>query len=245
VSATASSDDAKPEPFTAPSVVAVVDGSDAGVQAALWAIDEARSRGIGLRLVWVSDDAQPDPLPAAAHAVRAGDGDIRVQTETLTGEPVAALLAASRGAAMICVGAAGRRPGSTAVALAGAAHCPVAVVRAANPDGWIVAELDDTHGGATVLQTAIGEARLRSAPLRVLGSRMVRARLDRRLSEWRRRYPDLDVEPVAAPDSILEYLSRNSGSVQLAVVGAGDPGGLSATFGTGCSILVVDRQRLL
>lgn len=270
--------------FTAPAVIVGVDGSQSAVRAAVWAIDEALSRDVPLRLVWVDEDGLPDPLPGALDAVRADGREVRVQTETLTGEPTAALLTASGGASMICVGAAGlkhagdHRIGSTAAALVAAAHCPVAVIRGSvrtsgeHAGDWVVAELDETPDSAAVLQTAVAQARLRGAPLRALGSwqsrysdshdptavsdgnRMVRAQLDRRLSEWRSRYPDLDVEPVAVHGDMLDYLSAQAASIQLVVVGARNtegvaqllgPAGLAALHDTGCSILVVDRQRLL
>ena len=267
------------QPFTAPFVAVGVDGSQTAVRAAVWAIDEALSRDVPLRLLWVDNEGVPDPLPAAVDAVRADGREVRVQTERLTGEPTAALLATCAGAAMICVGAAGlkqagqHRIGSTAAALVAAAHCPVAVVRgAAHAGGWIVAELDETPDSAAVLQTAVAQARLRGAPLRVLGSwqsrysdshdpaavadgnRVVRAQLDRRLSEWRSRYPDLDVEPVAVHSDVLDYLSAHAASMQLVVVGAHNADGVARLLGTSglaalhdtdCSVLVVDRQRLL
>ncbi|MEI7914088.1 MAG: universal stress protein [Mycobacteriaceae bacterium] len=263
------------ESFTAPFVVVGVDGSRAALRAAVWAIEEARSRDVPLRLVWVAVDDLPDPLPAAVEAVLGTGSDVRLQTETLTGEPAAALLAASGGAVMICVGAAGlkdsgaRRVGSTAAALIATAHCPVAVVRGSTgTGGWVVADLDETPDSAAVLQTAVAQARLRAAPLRVLGAwqsrytdvhdpaavsdgnRLVRTQLDRRLSQWRSRYPDLDAEPVAVHGGVLEYLSAHSASIQLVVVGARNADAVAELFGpalhdTGCSILVVDRQRLL
>lgn len=266
-------------PFTPPFVAVGVDGSRAAVRAAVWAIDEALSHDVPLRLMWVDDDAHADPLPQAVDAVTACGRGVRVQTETLTGEPTAALVAASGSAAMICVGAAGlkhgdeHRIGSTAAALVAAAHCPVAVVRGAeHTGGWIVAGLDETPDSAAVLQTAVAQARLRGAPLKVLGSwqsrysdaadaaavsdgnRMVRAQLDRRLEEWRSRYPDLDVEPVTVHGEVLDYLTAHSTSVQLVVIGARNdadvtqllgPAGLAALHDTDCSVLVVDRQRLL
>jgi hypothetical protein len=133
----------------------------------------------------------------------------------------------------------------------------------------VVVELDQTPDAATVLQFAVEEARLRRAPLRALGTwqsqdhdpktveesgRMVRAQLDRRLEQWRHRYPDLDVLPIAVRDSGLGFLAENAARIQLVVLGARNtaavaellgPAGLSALHDTDCSILVVDHQRLL
>ena len=138
--------------------------------------------------------------------------------------------------------------------------------------GWVVVELDDTPDSAAVLQFGVTEARLRNAALRVLGSwqsrytdihdshavadgnRLVRAQLDRRLSHWKHLYPDLDVRPVAIHGSALTYLSKHAAEIGLVVVGAPNatgvgellgPMGLTALHDTDCTILVVDRQRLL
>lgn len=271
------------EPFTPPSIMIGVDGSPDAVRAALWAVPEALSRDIVLRLISVADsapDGQPEQaLKTAVAAVRSANADVKVEAAVLTGDPGQALLEQSRAAAMICVGAAGlrhldhSRAGSTARMLATSAHCPVAVVRgSAGPEDWVVVELDATSDSATVLQSGVEEARLRRAPLRVLGAwqsgvtdahadtaiadgdRLVRAQLDRRLSEWKQRYPDLDVAPVAVHGSLLHYLERNAAKIQLIVVGAQNtvgagellgPSGLTALHDTDCSVLVIDRQRLL
>ena len=236
-----------PEQFTPASIVVGIDGSRTAVRAALWAIDEAISRDVPLHLVAVANS------PAAR-----ADADHRG-------------------------GAVGRRHfdrnrlGSTTGALVAAAHCPIAVVRgddgsAAEPGGWVVVELDETPDSAAVLQFGVAEARLRNAPLRVLGAwqsrytdvhdshavadgnRLVRSQLDRRLSQWRHQYPDLDAKPVAIHGSALNYLSKHAGEIQLVVVGApnatgvGDllgPMGLTTLNDTDCTIVVVDRQRLL
>lgn len=273
--------------FTAPAVVVGIDGSRAGVRAASWAVAEAVSRDIPLRLIAVSESTAEDAqaaVQAAAAAVGAAGAAVRIEVEVLSGSPTLALLEASRTAAMICVGAVGlrhlahHRIGSTASALVASAHCPVAVIRGLDDGtgqtepGWVVVEVDETPDSAAVLQCGVGEARLRSAPLRVLGAwqsrytdvhdsqavaegnRLVRAQLDRRLAEWKRRYPDLDVRPVAVHGSMLNYLSRNAASIQLVVVGARNsegvgellgPTGLAALHDTDCSVLVVDPQRLL
>jgi nucleotide-binding universal stress UspA family protein len=277
-----------PEQFTPASIVVGIDGSRTAVRAALWAIDEAISRDVPLHLVAVANSpaARADAelaVRAATAAVEATGRPVDLDSRVLDGEPTPILLTHSGTAAMVCVGAVGRRHfdrnrlGSTTGALVAAAHCPIAVVRgddgsAAEPGGWVVVELDETPDSAAVLQFGVAEARLRNAPLRVLGAwqsrytdvhdshavadgnRLVRSQLDRRLSQWRHRYPDLDAKPVAIHGSALNYLSKHAGEIQLVVVGApnatgvGDllgPMGLTTLNDTDCTIVVVDRQRLL
>jgi len=277
-----------PEQFTPASIVVGIDGSRTAVRAALWAIDEAISRDVPLHLVAVANSpaARADAelaVRAATAAVEATGRPVDLDSRVLDGEPTPILLKHSSTAAMVCVGAVGRRHfdrhrvGSTTGALVAAAHCPIAVVRgdgesAAEPRGWVVVELDETPDSAAVLQFGVAEARLRNAPLRVLGAwqsrytdvhdshavadgnRLVRSQLDRRLSQWRHLYPDLDAKPVAIHGSALNYLSKHADEIQLVVVGApnatgvGDllgPMGLTTLNDTDCTIVVVDRQRLL
>ena len=287
------------ESFTPPSIVVGVDGSRGSVRAAVWAVDEALSRDIPLRLVYSieSHDSEPaDPqndegrlasaelaVRYAANAVEATDRPVKVEIEIVAGKPTATLVEASRSASMICVGAVGlkhfehNRIGSTAISMVSSAHCPVAIVRGSDRNtphepGWIVVELDESPDSAAVLQCGVEEARLRGAPLRVLGSwqsrytdvhdthavadgnRMVRAQLDRRISRWKHNYPDLDVRPVAIHGSVLNYLAKHSQAIQLVVVGARNatsmeellgPTGSAFLHNTDCSVLVADRQRLL
>lgn len=218
----------------------------------------------------------------AANAVVATERPVKIEVEILRGKPTPTLVGASRTAAMICVGAVGikhfdhNRIGSTAVSLVSSAHCPVAIVRGtdltAPHTGWVVVDLDETPDSAAVLACGVEEARLRGAALRVLGSwqsrytdvhdthavadgnRMVRAQLDRRISRWKHRYPDLDVKPVAVHGSVLNYLAKHGPDIQLVVVGARNaesieellgPTGSAALHNTDCSVLVADRQRLL
>lgn len=258
--------------FTPPAIVVGVDGSRASVGAAVWAIDEAVGRDLPLRLLAIGSDSTSSDraLHDAAEAVTVTGRRVEVQMAIVTGQPTAALVAASASAVMLCVGAVGlkhfdhNRVGSTAGALAGAAHCPVAVVRGDVPrTGWVVAELDGTPDSAAVLQFAVDEARLRHAPLRVLGTsqadahdpdatgnadRVVRAQLDRRLEEWKHRYPDLDVAPVAVRGSGLGYLTDNAASIGLVVVGARNTAAVGELIGAhhvDCPVLIVDPQRVL
>ncbi len=223
----------------APSVVVGVDGSRWATEAACWAVDEAVRRAIPLRLVYAvdsgedTDDAQriarqfaaaQTAVRCTAAAVESTDRPVKIEAEIVQQHPVAALLDASRGAAMLCVGAIGlnhfrdRHIGSTATALATAAHCPVAVVRGHDPvastQRCVAVELDGSTSDAA-LRHGFDEARSRGAPLRVLttwrsryppdihdghavaaGNRDARAALERRLKCWRARYPEVDVTTV-------------------------------------------------
>lgn len=257
--------------FTAPSVVVGIDGSRAALQAALWAVDEAVGRELPLLLLAVresAEDSGAEDLREAADAVAAAGRNLQVSTETRPGTAVSALVEASRSAVMVCIGAVGRRhgehsrTGSTAAALAASAHCPVAVVRgrgSVGPGaGWVAVELDDSPDSAAVLQFAVDEARMRSAALRVIWPSVadenhpVQIRLDRRLGEWKHRYPDLDVAPVVARGTAMHYLTGQPSHPQLVVVGSLNtasvreflgPAGLAALRTT--SVLVIDPQRLL
>jgi nucleotide-binding universal stress UspA family protein len=188
-----------------PCVVVGIDGSRTAVGAALWAVDEAVSRDIPLRLVYAvepSDQARVDPQTAARElataeiavryaftAVESTEKPVKIEVEILQGRsPKRALLEASRSAAMICVGSMGlrlatqRQVGSTAAAVADSAHCPVAIIRGYDPrpaqPGWVVAEVDGSVASSCVLQRGLEEAQLRNAPLRVLTS-------------WRSRFTDI------------------------------------------------------
>jgi nucleotide-binding universal stress UspA family protein len=187
-----------------PSVVVGIDGSRTALQAAIWAVDEAVSRDIPLRLVYAIDPdlATGSDTQAAARdlataeiavrqaftAVESTDKPVKIEVEILQARPVRALKEASRWAAMLCVGSMGLkhsgqgRIGSTAAALATCAHCPVAIVHGHPPlpaDGsWVVAELSESPTSDGALRRALEEARLRQAPLRVL-------------TTWRSRYTDI------------------------------------------------------
>lgn len=245
--------------MNAPSIVVGVDGSPAAVRAAMWAIDEALSRDIPLRLVAVAEPGEPEAeaasaVRAAAAAVDAADRGVRVQTEVVSGAPTLTLLEASRTAAMICIGAVGlrhfgsHRIGSTPAALVASAHCPVAVVCGQRtPAGSVLVVLDGSSADATVLQSAVAQARLRSVPLRVLGTAEPGGtRTDSSRSHWRQRYPDLDVAPVAG--RMHDYLSDHAARTQLVVTGARNTGAVTQLLSpgdSGYSVLVVDPQRLL
>lgn len=180
--------------FPPASIVVGIDGSKAAVRAAVWAIDEAVSRDIPLRLVHVieahadanlhshrldGDYAEAERIAHRAwQVVEATGKPVKLEMEILRGAPAPMLAEASRSAAMVCVGwtshnsSSRRNLGSTASALAQSARCPVAVIRphadAADAGRWIITRVDDTLSSDAVLHQAKTEARLRHAPLLAL-----------------------------------------------------------------------------
>lgn len=180
--------------FPPASIVVGIDGSKAAVHAAVWAIDEAVSRDIPLRLVHVieghsdanlhSHDLDADYAEAERlthrtwSAVEATGKPVKLEMEILRGAPAPMLVQASRSAVMVCVGwtshdhSSRRNLGSTAAELSQSAHCPVAVIQVHTPAPvdrrWIIARVDDTLSSDAVLHQAKMEARLRKAPLLAL-----------------------------------------------------------------------------
>jgi nucleotide-binding universal stress UspA family protein len=175
--------------YPAPAILVGVDGSRAAIHAAVWAIDEAVSRDIPLRLLYVIDPhdgwaARDDAtrlavaraaLTDAHRAVDAVGQPVKVETEILWGRTVSKLLEASRSAVMVCVGRIGLNHachGGPAVAarLIRSASCPIAMIqqpagRPAPPQvSSVVAEADN----GTVLRHAFDEARLRRAAVRAV-----------------------------------------------------------------------------
>ncbi|MEY8017633.1 universal stress protein [Mycobacterium servetii] len=176
------------------SVVVGVDGSQAAIRAARWAVDEVDGTDVPLRLLYVArTDPGAGPLEARAalaaaeevvqdaySAIEALGRSVKVETEVLEGEPVPTLVAASRSTGLLCVGDTGaaQHPegwlGSTAREVAQSAHCSVAIVRgerdgtAAADRRWIVACVDGSPEDVDVLELALNEAQRRHARLRVV-----------------------------------------------------------------------------
>ena len=136
-------------------VVVGVDGSAPSLEALRWATREADARGVGLvvlHAVWTPDVPTPpgftistlrrelhgwgeqllrEAVDNVASPVRPG---LAVRTELSSSEPSRALIDASKGAALVVVGARGRGSafavllGSVSARVSAHAHCPVAVV---------------------------------------------------------------------------------------------------------------------
>lgn len=173
---------------TPQAIVVGIDGSNAAIRAALWAIDEAASRDAPLRLLYATGSAGiPEGERARAdtairHAVKAIEATgkpVKVESEVTPGPVVGSLISASASAAMVCVGAVGLRHfrpgrvGSVAAALAMSARCPVGIIRDHDGRGHrrgneIVVGLDGSPNTGVLLGAAVMEARLRNAAVRAI-----------------------------------------------------------------------------
>ncbi|MUL85132.1 MULTISPECIES: universal stress protein [unclassified Mycolicibacterium] len=130
----------------------------------------------------------------------------------------------------------------------------------------VVVEADGRTASNDALHTAVEEALLRGAPLRVLATwgvrhremydatavaerdRLSAAQLERRLTRALRRSPDLDVQSIDGYDSAAEYLAAHPDSAQLLVIDADHPdsSGLQAAVAqSGCAVLTCDRRHRL
>jgi nucleotide-binding universal stress UspA family protein len=248
------------------SVVVGVDGSPAAIGAAKWAIDEAISRDLPLRVVhviprtaesrgsvhtaeWEMESGER-VLSQADGALRGTGKPVDVETALLAGDPEQVLIDESHDAALVCLGATEREwadnlLGPTAAAVATRARCPVAIIRSSPddplPEGGVIAVvLNDEPDNDDVVHHAMAEGRLRNIPVRLI---------DRRLNSWVRRYPDVHVEIVAAGTGVKPRENRDK-TIELAVLGQADadeiatlgvPNGHPIAGYPHCSVLLVRR----
>lgn len=195
-----------------------VDGSDPSLRALDWAVTEASVHGVPLRIVYGSlwdhyasvapgfgtdgTDSPGGRVPAgqvvdaaaerAAHLAR----DLPVTTDVPAEDPAAALVREGRDAFAVVVGDRGRGRlaglllGSTTLAVAGRAECPVVVVRGPEDRPWVarvVLGVENAGGSAAATAFALGEATAHDTELVALHA-------------WRRPAPDLPGALYAADD---------------------------------------------
>lgn len=177
-------------------IVVGIDGSDAAIKAAKWAVAEATSQDIPLRFVYAIREQKEAALPneplidvecgeaalrAACAALHAMTAEIKIETDLVSDSPAEALIEESRRATMVCLGSVGigqiarKIIGSTAESVAQNAHCPVAIVRADHDggeslSGSIAVVVDDSPQNDSVLEHGFREARLRNAPILAMGT---------------------------------------------------------------------------
>jgi nucleotide-binding universal stress UspA family protein len=219
-------------------VVVGVDGSDASVDAALWATDEAVDRNAPLRLVSVTGIARPHtpeqtPCPEleyaesalrmASAAVIAAGKQVKLETEVLWGQAASALIDESRDAALVSVSSVGigaiarASLGSTAAAVAERSHCPVAVIRpfTATQGSWVAVAVDTSVGDDAIIEYALHEARLRHSALIAVGVGCnvfgvnTPEETASRTREWAQRCPDIQIETVPTWSSLADYLAKD------------------------------------
>ncbi|WP_237567990.1 universal stress protein [Mycolicibacterium lacusdiani] len=274
-------------------IVVGVDGSAASVEAAQWAVDEAIHRDVPLRLVSVTNilrERVPEAarclefeyaetaLRQASAAIAATGKPVKIETEVLWGPPANALVAESRHATMVCVASVGIGViarailGSTAAGVAERAHCTVAVLRPstdafAAAGNWIAVGIDGSDTGDTTVPVAMWEARLRRAPLVVVGLGCnaygvnTAERTHNRTQAWAGENPDIEIDTETATFGLADFLAdqhvelsrrhpaSNGGSDRpLAVIGSDEVTLLSPLIGphdagvrehARCSVIVV------
>jgi nucleotide-binding universal stress UspA family protein len=181
------------ENFPPRSVVVGIDGSQAAVRAALWAVDEVAGTDIPLRLLYVRSLSPTasrsetrmammtaeEAVYDAYDAITATGKPVKVEMEIVEGRSVPALIRASESTPMLCIGDTGAGQsspagfGSTATGLVHSAHCSVAVVRGDRNEELadsrlIVAHVAGSADDDDVLEVAFAEANRRNAPLVVM-----------------------------------------------------------------------------
>ncbi|SDH93663.1 Nucleotide-binding universal stress protein, UspA family [Sinosporangium album] len=189
-------------------IVAGVDGSAAGLEAATWAAREAALRKVPLRLVhviprWVRTMVEDAPygevgrwmregaesvLRDAVEHVREDRPAVEVNAEAVPGDSRRVLIDMSRSTDLLVVGNhgiggfRGLLLGSVALGVAGRTACPLAVVRAGGSTarGDVVVGVDGSEGSTAAAAFAFAEAALRGAGVRAIH---VVARLPRAMEE--------------------------------------------------------------
>lgn len=258
--------------YTGPARVLVgYDGSDDAGRALAYATDEALARDAELVLVHAVDDTvlnsawgvvfDPEAIKvAAADMLKSGVAEAtahglapeRVRTEVMLGNPAAALTRLSEEASLIVVGRrsmpGGERlfVGSTAVGVAGAAHCPVIMVSATSHPhesrfGTVGVAVDTAARGAVALEWALQECARRGGRVRVVSVcrapqgrifragqptqeqqdeavAVTRARLGEMLSPLTSQYPEVPVDTEVHYGSPLDILVSRSDDLDLLVL---------------------------
>lgn len=156
------------------------DGTETAARAIAWAATEARLRGVPLRIVHAAPYATADNKPErrritallrrAYTVAHQHEPRVPAHAEVIDEQPVRALVDASHNAQLLVVGMRRERPsqvviGSTALAVSGAARCPVTVVRGqphvADPTAPVLLGIKDVVIDAPAVTTAFAHAHRR------------------------------------------------------------------------------------
>jgi nucleotide-binding universal stress UspA family protein len=235
-----------------PAVVVGTDGTDTALRAVSWAAAEARVRAAALRIVHAApyaasrDEAcrhRAAAILARAYTVaHQYEPHVAVHTHQTSQQPVPALLHAAENADLLVVGMRGERLGevligSVALAVSGAARCPVTVVRgqlgSSLAAGITLLGLEDVANDAPAVTVAFADAQRHRARLIVLHARAdsLRQRIGRdvpapvervlvhQLAPWRSRYPKVPVDLRVVHGAPADELLRAARTARLVVVG--------------------------
>jgi nucleotide-binding universal stress UspA family protein len=170
-------------------VVVGADGTETALRAVAWAATEARVRGVTLRIVHAApyaastDDAgcrrAAAVLGRAYTVAHQFEPRVVAHTQRVDEQPVRTLLDAATNADLLVVGMRGEGPGevvigSVALAVSGAACCPVTVVRgqrhSADLTGPVLLGLEDVGSDAAAVTAAFADAQRHRTSLIVLPS---------------------------------------------------------------------------
>lgn len=267
------SDDRRDQPPDRPRVVVGIADTDESDRAVTWGADHAQRIGGTLHLVhafvWPLLNVDVEPVPGitgsglraatdhlVAHAVqvaRTAAPGLPVTSSVVDGRGVDVLLQASRGAEVLAVGSRGLGRvlalvmGSTSLALARNAHCPVVVVRGEElTDGPIGVSYEATDLGTQALRRAGDLAALHDAEVRVVvGIAAPLAEHGRILEQVRALiaadHPQVRVEASSASSARdARQLIAASEGARLVVVAARSEGAASASSQT---VAVVQHAR--
>ncbi|MEU5266725.1 universal stress protein [Amycolatopsis sp. NPDC021455] len=264
-----------------PRITVGVDGSAGSAAAVTWAAELASRRhlqlkivhglqvaglyygggmtGIGAATLFAAVQSDGERAIADARALAASvDDELVVTTELLNDPPVPMLIEESRHARMLVVGRTGTGGfadmllGGTAAAVAGHAHCPVAVVRGQHDSeaGPVAVGIDGSPNSEQAIAVAFEEASLRGVPLVAVhawndvvyedtrGTARILTQpesleegedrlLTERLAGWPEKYPDVEIRRVLVRDRPRHALLEISAEAQLVVVGSRGRGGFA------------------
>jgi nucleotide-binding universal stress UspA family protein len=223
-------------------VVVGIDGSKAAVRAAVWGAAEALQHDVALKLLYVIDRnrALTPSVVGAQHlvadaalqdanaAVEATQMPVKVELDTVRGDPGTVLIEESWSAALLCVGAPKANPhgpfDSLATSMAAHARCTVAVIPATESSavarqGWVATLLETAAIDYDVLQQAMEEAQLRGIPLHAVMTTPATTAVDELLISWTQRYPGLDLRiEHEHTDQLLRYVAEHETSIRSVVL---------------------------